>query len=533
MSFLRNVLNSRSSNGNRDLGIYLTLFISTFFFLVFSAYSIYRYVSLNATGFDLGIYSSALFNALHGGLFYTNLLNESYLGNHFSPFMFLLVPFVYIYQHNATLLVLQAFFISFGAVPIYLTFRKVVPEDYRKYGFSLVVLYELSPVVIGPISFDFHLMALMPFFYLFALYFFVARKMIPFYLSIAAIVSIHAFFALIAVFFIFSLYLARYVRKGWLAEMTHRKMEALRIFAGFIVAVVILIAYLLFAEHMKSVISGSSFSITGINSLFIYLKNEYNISFTTGMLMHMFGSKLSILAVALIGGGIFAILSPLYLIPVVPYLVFAMFSGNAAYYTEGYQYTAMFSSMIFAGAIFGLKRIMKSFGGVRSPIMKFRTFVVFLVLALAIFGFVLSPISPEPYHIQDGNIASFSEFHVNQTSEAVYLLRNNINRSSLILTQNNLYPQFSKYPDAYLLYSYTAIGNLSSLIQRNFTYIIADRYSFFYNQADLVGISMKGLVEKLSLSGYGTYFNESGIVVLKYKYSGPQYVIENGSLVLE
>jgi hypothetical protein len=44
---------------------------------------------------------------------------------------------------------------------------------------------------------------------------------------------------------------------------------------------------------------------------------------------------------------------------------------------------------------------------------------------------------------------------------------------------------------------------------------------------------MKGLVEKLSMSGYGTYFNESGIVVLKYKYSGPQYVIENGSLVLE
>ncbi len=291
MSILRNVLNSRSSNGNRDLGIYLTLFISTFFFLVFSAYSIYRYVSLNATGFDLGIYSSALFNALHGGLFYTNRLNESYLGNHFSPFMFLLVPFVYIYQHNATLLVLQAFFISFGAVPIYLTFRKVVPEDYRKYGFSLVVLYELSPVVIGPISFDFHLMALMPFFYLFALYFFVTRKMIPFYLSIAAIVSIHAFFAIIAVFFIFSLYLARYLRKRWLAEMIHRKMEALRIFAGFIVAVFILIAYLLFAEHMKSVISGSTFSITGINSLLIYLKNEYNISFTTGMLMHMFGQN--------------------------------------------------------------------------------------------------------------------------------------------------------------------------------------------------------------------------------------------------
>lgn len=445
--------------------------------------------------------------------------------------MFLLVPFFYIYQHNATLLVIQAFFISFSAVPIYLTFRRVVQDEYGKYGLAMVVLYELSPIAIGPISFDFHLMALMPFFYLFALYFFVARRMIPFYLSIGAIVSIHAFFAIIAVFFIFSFYLIRYMKKGWLTEMIHRKRESIRIFLGFMVPVVILIVYLLFAEHMKSVISGSSFSITGINSLMIYLKNEYNISFTTGMLVHMLGAKLSLLAVALIGGGVFAMLSPLYLIPVIPYLLFAMFSGNAAYYTVGYQYTAMFSPMIFAGTIFGLKRVIVNLRGVRFSVKRFRTFIGFMVLALALFSFIISPISPEPTHIQDGNIASFSEFHVNRTSEALFILRDNISRTSTILTQNNLYPQFSKYSNAYLLYSYTSIGDLSSLIQRNFTYIIADRYSFFYNQTDLVGVSMKGLVEKLSLSDYGTYFNEFGIVVLKYEYSGPQYVINNGSLV--
>ena len=203
------------ANVSKDRWLYVAISVSALFFIIFSYYSILRYESLNATGFDLGIYSSALNNAIHGGMFYTNLLNESYLGNHFSPFMFVLVPFFYIYQHNATLLVIQAFFISFGAVPLYLTYRKVVLNDeYRKYSLFLILLYELSPISTGPVSFDFHLMALMPFFYLFALYFFISRRYVSFYLSIGIIVSLHAFFAIIVVFFIFSLYIVRYMRRG-------------------------------------------------------------------------------------------------------------------------------------------------------------------------------------------------------------------------------------------------------------------------------------------------------------------------------
>jgi hypothetical protein len=77
------------------------------------------------------------------------------------------------------------------------------------------------------------------------------------------------------------------------------------------------------------------------------------------------------------------------------------------------------------------------------------------------------------------------------------------------------------------------VGDLSNLMSRNFTYVIADRYSFNYNHTDLVGISMKELVEKLSSSNYGFYFDEFGIIVLKYEYSGPQLMMVNGSLVYE
>jgi uncharacterized membrane protein len=526
------VLTLCDSRRSGDPWLRITFVLASIFFIIFSYYSILRYLSLNATGFDLGIYSSALFNAIHGGLFYTNLLNESYLGNHFSPFIFFLVPFFYIYAHNATLLVLQAFFISFGAIPLYLSYRIVIPKiEHRIYGIFLVLVYEFSPISIGPISFDFHLMALMPFFYLFAIFFFLSRRMVPFYISIIAIVSIHAFFAIIVIFLITSIYISKYARRGWIREFINRKREGLAVIFSFFITVVALIGYLLFAEHMKSVINGSSMQITGVQSFLVYLKNEYNTSFSLKMLLFSSGSKFELLVLAILGGGFLAILSPLALFPVIPFFLFSAFSKNTAYYTAGYQYTAMFSPMIFSAAVFSLKKIFEGIRKIRFPKARIKMVIVVILVGVLAFNYAMSPISPDPVHIQSGNITSISEFHENNTSRALFLLRDNINSSSLILTQNNLYPQFSKFPDAYLLYSYSLTGNLTNLLERNFTFVIADSYSPFYNLSDLVGISMRELVHRLSSSDYGYYFNEYGIIVLKYHYSGPEYIMVHNRLV--
>ena len=80
-----------------------------------------------------------------------------------------------------------------------------------------------------------------------------------------------------------------------------RKRSAIRVICGFILSVTIPIVYLIFAEHLKSVISGSSFSITGIGSLLIYLKNEYNISFTLNMLLLNHVAKIDLLAITYAG----------------------------------------------------------------------------------------------------------------------------------------------------------------------------------------------------------------------------------------
>lgn len=71
----------------------IVFIISSSFFFLYSFYSIYKYMTLNATGFDLGIYAASLHGFLNGNFFYSRLLNGSFFGSHFSPFMYVVAYF--------------------------------------------------------------------------------------------------------------------------------------------------------------------------------------------------------------------------------------------------------------------------------------------------------------------------------------------------------------------------------------------------------------------------------------------------------
>ncbi|MGC8609351.1 MAG: DUF2079 domain-containing protein, partial [Thermoplasmata archaeon] len=197
---------------HKDAYFYIAVLITIAFSSLFSYYSILRYYSIDATGFDLGIYSSALFSAIHGGLFYTNLINGSFLGNHFSPFMFLLVPAFFIYPHNVTLLVLQGFAIGLSGIPAYMIFTLILKDPrYRFIGILSLIVFEVSPILAGPISFDFHLMAFLPLFYLSSVYFLLKKRYFWGSVFIALSISLHAFFSVIIIFLLISLYIQKFL----------------------------------------------------------------------------------------------------------------------------------------------------------------------------------------------------------------------------------------------------------------------------------------------------------------------------------
>ncbi|MHB8360626.1 MAG: DUF2079 domain-containing protein [Thermoplasmataceae archaeon] len=501
-----------------DKNLIKVLIISSVFFTCYSFYSIFKFITLNSTGFDLGIYGSVLHSALNGNLFYSNLIGTSFLGNHFSPFLFLILPFFWLFPHNATILIIQAFMITFTAVPLYLIYSSLARERTNNFKALLIIIsYEFSAISIGPITFDFHLMALMPFFYAWALYFFIRKKPLKEGISLLLMTSLHASFALFSILFIISTRMMRYGRRGIIESINKNRIKFLKLCIFYTIAIVTLLSYFIIAAKIRDNIGGTPYGdITSTHALFTYLYIRYRITFSLSSLFSSGWNKMKILEIALISGGFYALLSPLLLIPSIPYFLFAFFSANTAYFSFGYQYTAMVSPMIFTAAMVGLARTSAGKSLKRLFSRKGLKQITSLVLISGIvFGAITGPLNPYPLAQQGYNLNSIGNFHYNMTSQTIFSFRNNISSDTCLLTQNNLYPEFDSFQNAYLLYSYTSIGNLSNLCSRNFTYIIADQYSPFYSIKALVGVSMQQLIVREESHNYFVYLEHNGIIILK------------------
>ncbi|MGC8609236.1 MAG: DUF2079 domain-containing protein, partial [Thermoplasmata archaeon] len=299
-----------------------------------------------------------------------------------------------------------------------------------------------------------------------------------------------------------------------------------------IVSLVAIGVYLIVAEHIKGMIYGQSIDLTSLSSLLYYLHEKYNIVFSLNMMLSYPGLKGFIIFLMLIGGGVFAFRYPVLLLPVIPYILFAFFSANTAYFLAGYQYTAMLSPVIIAGSVVGLSKVLNRKNSEKVDRHRLKKgLTVSIIVVMISLNFVLSPISPMPLHINSDNIASISAFKYNETSKLVFTLSSYINQSSYMLLQNNLYPQFFRSGNAYLLYSYNLIGNLGDLLRENFTYIIGDKFNNFYTQTSAVGISMQSLIHYELMNGYGIFLDQYGIIVIKYGYNGPIHTFDGNRII--
>ncbi len=528
----------------------IVLTIVTLFFILYSTYSLLRYFSLNAGAYDLGIYSSALFNTLHGKLFYTNLLNESFLSNHFSPFMFILLGVYYVFPETYILLIIQSFFIAFSGYILYLIYRFYVKTDKIRFEFIIpVLLYELSPIGYAPIAFDFHLMALLPFFYFLAFYYFLKDNKIMEIISLALLISLHSFFVVIVIFFIFSNILLKYYHKGMLRNYRNINYnKLLKVFSVFILLSTILIAYFLFASFMRNALAGKyvltlpSDEITNSNfnklSLTGYIYELFNPSILMHNILSNFYLKLELLYVTLYSSGFLIILSPLTLIPVIPYIIFAIPSNYSAYVQIGYQYTALMAPMVFISMVIGIKRINnKDINNINNIKIKkyisshkFVKYVIVFIILIFLVDIGLSPLIPNNYYYDPGIEANINDFHIDNTSKLIFLLSDKLNNNSTLITQNNIYPAFSNFTNAYQL------NNFDKFKNNNYTdikceYIISDNASIWYNITTAYEFSMKQFINMNLHANYGLYINEDNITVLKYNYNGSLYEMKNNNLI--
>lgn len=144
------------------LGLGALLFIVVNFSLQFAKYRLFLYNSL-----DLAIFNNVFFNLANNLSFFSSVRNISYLADHFTPLMFLLLPFYKIYQNPLTLLFLQTIVL---AVTPFLIFKlsKTIIESRGDNGSALTqklplwfaVFWLINPLVWNINLFEFHLLPL-------------------------------------------------------------------------------------------------------------------------------------------------------------------------------------------------------------------------------------------------------------------------------------------------------------------------------------------------------------------------------------
>ncbi len=123
--------------------------------VLFSTLAIIRDRGVWSASVDLGIFKEALWNTLHGRPMFSPTVGYSFLGEHFSPVLFLLVPFYALSPTSACLLILQTVAVSVAAWPVYLVARD---RGLRRITATLLAGAMLaSPPLHTALLYDFHM----------------------------------------------------------------------------------------------------------------------------------------------------------------------------------------------------------------------------------------------------------------------------------------------------------------------------------------------------------------------------------------
>lgn len=137
--------------------IWITVGLSTAFFLFVSAWTVGRVYSFSSPTFDFGIFSQMFYNMKESGLPMTTVERDGLLSHfavHVSPIYYLMLPFYWLVPTPATLQVLQAAVITSAVIPLWKIGKHHGLTGAQRMLICAVLL--LFPAYSGGTSYDIH-----------------------------------------------------------------------------------------------------------------------------------------------------------------------------------------------------------------------------------------------------------------------------------------------------------------------------------------------------------------------------------------
>ncbi len=137
--------------------IFVCAFMGTLLALFIGGLTIVKFLNHRTPNFDFGIFSQ-MFHYMKNTLVpYTTCERDMLLSHfavHFSPILYLALPFYCIFPHPSTILAIQGIVVALGVVPIYLISKHYKLSNAKT--LALVIIYVLHPIVISGNFYYFH-----------------------------------------------------------------------------------------------------------------------------------------------------------------------------------------------------------------------------------------------------------------------------------------------------------------------------------------------------------------------------------------
>jgi uncharacterized membrane protein len=502
-----------------DLTVYL---MTLSYFATFSTFSIAKHLTFKTHAFDLGIYSQALYTTLFNGkLLYETpdwyfTISGSFLGVHFTPIIFALLPLYYLYPRPETLLVFQTAVLASAAIPLYFLAKLLLKED-NVMSVAVAAIYLMNPFIHSVNTYDFHIECLAPLFFFSALYF-LEKKARKKFFACTLLLAITIDFAVFLTFFI-GIYI---ISRNWKKFVNLMKAKSLAEDDYFTISSAFFIIVLSVLLLFLAIITISYFGPPPLSSthseLFGKLGRGYGDILMTLLRepIRIIESaqydgiyKLMYLASLFLPTLFLAFYSPREMILCLPWIGIVTLTTCNTFYQPNYQHGVFIVPFILYATIHSLGKLKTKSLGRLNFLRKSKTFLIATLITMV----CISPLSPIPYFFERS--AAYSGFpipnrHTVLLSQAISLIPDNAS----VLAQNHIFPHLSNRVDVYVWVPFGVIVDYAIADKTQHDYYTAHAFADTFKQ-QFEGLLRSGNYEVLL--GKGDEFEKEGIILLKRK----------------
>ena len=465
--------------------------MSLVYSLVFSLICLYRYRNFMFY-IDLGAHTQALYTtAFYGMPLYETFdtINSikfsglpyygSYLGLHFSPILFLLVPIFSIIPCAEMLLVVKSLAIGLSVIPAYYLAKNILEE---KLALLASILYLIHPALHTLNLADFQATAFFPLLMFSSVYFLRKKNYVLYYTTLLLSLMTNEFISILIGLYAIIEFLTNRDKPEGSFTKKHFGITIFLAFGWYALASVLMP---LFKPRVFGAWSADLF-----NSL------TYHFSEKILFLLAMFAPF-----------GFLPLKSP-FILSLLPYLGATMFSTFSGNFRVGWHYGSYYLPLLFIALVDSLDVFNWNLRSLK------RRGMLLFILSCITFSFLITPLNP----ITIGNITGiaydpkiFSDEHIDK----IYRVFEIIPPNASILVQTPLSQHLATRLNCYI---YADIEEFEIL---NVSYVLSDNihHDFkYYNFDRLLFYALK--------NGYGILAHDDGIILLEKDYNDQPIIYE-------